>query len=624
MGPPDLRALLDAALAKHNAGDLDGARPLYARLLAAAPMPNPALGLLGILEVQAGNEAKAEPLLRAAVQAAPDDGQAGFALAELYRRAGRNAEAEAAYRAVLRHAPDHPIALHNLSGLLLLRGAVDEAEELVRKALTVKPDYPLAWNTFAVTQLYRDTLDEVAQALDEAERLQPGRFDTRHNRVHLHKLLGEAGAAVRLSRDLSLLTPDNSELERQRLNLLLGDPNASLEDLAEAHRAFAATLRRLAPAPLPDAGPGSGGPRLRVGLVSSDFRDHPITRNLIPILSRFDRDRTEVRLYTLKDNSDSLSERMCRQADGWRSLDGLNDAAAAAVLRRDGLDVMVLLGSHFDSNRPALALYRPAPLIVSFHDPATSGLAEVDALIADPVLVPPHGREWFAERVVRLPSFYHHGPLEFSPDIPPLPSLRNGWITFGAFNAPSKINDRVLALWRRVLEAVPDSRLLFKYRAIYRNGLLRKRIKAAFDGIDPQRLIFAHGRDHLDKHLLRLAEADIALDTFPFSGSTTTFDSLWMGLPVVTLPGETMVSRWSAAMLIGLGHPELIARSPEDYIALASALAGDRDRLDALRGSLRGTLAASPLCDMDLRARQIERLLHALAAFKKRHGSVTG
>jgi predicted O-linked N-acetylglucosamine transferase (SPINDLY family) len=355
--------------------------------------------------------------------------------------------------------------------------------------------------------------------------------------------------------------------------------------------------------------------RLRIGYVSSDFVDHPIVRNLGPVLAHRNRERFEVVCYAETPRPDAETDRMRTVADRWRETVGHSDDEVAAQIAADGIDVLVCLASRLDKGRPLVAAYRAAPVQVSFHDPGTSGLTAMDYLIADPVLVPrrpvdPAQAERFSERVVRLPSFYIHAPLG-GPEVGALPAKTNGYVTFGSFNNPAKVNDEVLAVWGEVLRAVPTARLRLKFKNWFGNEGLRERVRRGL-GDTGARVEFVGDEAGRAEHLSLYNDVDVALDPFPFTGSTTTFEALWMGVPVVTLAGSAMAGRWSASMLHALKLDALVAGTRAEYVTVASGLAGDLERLAGLRAGLRGRVAASALCNGPARARQVERLYRAL------------
>ena len=354
--------------------------------------------------------------------------------------------------------------------------------------------------------------------------------------------------------------------------------------------------------------------RLRIGYLSSDLRGHVVARNMLPIFEHFDRTRFEVFCFADVAEPDFHTSKFQEHSDGWIDIVGLSDQEIAAEIQRRQVDILVILAGHFDGNRLLVAAYKPAPIIISYHDPVTSGLDAIDYLIGDPVLTPRGGREGFAERVIRLPSYYLAHPLHAAPPTTPPPCLTEGRITFGCFNVPSKISDPVIELWARTLLSVEGATLLLKYRNFYDAPRLRDGVLRRFQecGCPPDRIAFRAAVEDSERHLAGYQNVDIALDPFPFCGSTTTYEALWMGVPVVTLPGETMVGRWSASMLKALGKDAWIAGSSDEYIAIASRLAADYQGLAALRRQLRGEVASSSLCDGSGKARGLARLFRAV------------
>jgi hypothetical protein len=301
------------------------------------------------------------------------------------------------------------------------------------------------------------------------------------------------------------------------------------------------------------------------------------------------------------------------QAAGWRSITGLADDVVATMIRDDRVDIMIYLAGRFDHNRPQVAAWRPAPVQVSLFDVATSGMAEMDYLVVDSFMAPARRSEKFVEHLLRLPSVYLHEPIGFAPPVTPPPVLNNGRVIFGSFNNPAKVNDEVLRLWAEVLRAVPGSRLKLKYRGYYRQPGLQRRVREVFEaaGIDSGRVEMGGTYENPGDHIALYRDVDIALDTHPFTGSTTTFETLWMGVPVVTLAGDSFVARWSASMISKVGLPDLVASSPKDYVDIAARLAADPERLRNLRQTLRSQVSTSPLCDGRRTTRHLERGLRA-------------
>jgi len=270
-----------------------------------------------------------------------------------------------------------------------------------------------------------------------------------------------------------------------------------------------------------------------------------------------------------------------------------------------------MAAGHTTDNRLGIAARKPAPLQVSFHDITTSGLAVMDGWLTDAALHPETTTEKFTERLIRLPCFYLHQPPADAPD--PAPKTSTG-ITFGSMNNPHKYNGAVFGAWACILRAVPDSRLLLKYSRAYESPRLRRIVTDAFasEGVAAERLHFVGGLIPPREHLAVLQQVDIALDPFPFNGSTTSFEALWMGIPLVTLAGDRFLARVGASCLAQIGLEDLIAEDIDGYVARAVALAQDRERLARLRQTLRARVAASPLCDAEAHARAFETAMRSL------------
>ena len=348
---------------------------------------------------------------------------------------------------------------------------------------------------------------------------------------------------------------------------------------------------------------------LRVGYLSADFRSHVISYNIEGLLAHHDRAAFEIYLYAEVSHPDGVSQRLAKSGT-WRSTVGRSDAEVASLIRSDAVDILVCLAGHTSGNRLSVLAHRAAPLQLSFHDLSSSGLSEVDGWITDWVLHPADTRERFTETLLRLPTFYLHIAPDSCPDVAPPPLVANAHITFGSFNSLAKISDEVLDVWARILSEVPGSRLHLGHTDQLADRSVAERVasRLARGGIARERLSMETEPLPRHAHLARLSAVDIALDAYPFNGSTTTFEALWMGVPVVTLAGGRFVSRVGASMLRAIGEPGLIADTVERFVEVAVELARDRDRLVGLRRMLRWRLQASPLCDALAYARSVEAL----------------
>ncbi|CAO3439344.1 hypothetical protein [Azospirillum doebereinerae] len=621
----------------------------YARAVAIDPAGSAEiLYNLGNLLRTTGRPEEATARYRQAIALRPDFPEAWFNQGVALRSLERTEDAVTAYRAATVLRPDYPRARINLANALMTLKRHAEAIPHYEAALALGMDEAAHYGALA------SALETLGRMRDAEAALRRGLLRW-PEATNLHGLLGkilfsqgrmiEAEAchlklAVLPSCDPNIFVslcgietargdpgkarewcdraleanPDFEVATRNRLLTLAYESHDPAMVFAEHRRHGDRFARPHHAAAKPHGNLPDPDRRLRIGYLSSDFRNHAVARNLLPVLAAHDHRAVEVFCYACSETSDSITASFQHHADHWRPVGGDDDDAIADRIRADGIDILVSLAGRFDGNRPLVCARRPAPIQISFHDVATSGMEAMDYLVADPALCPRDSAERFTERILRLPSFYVTTPLRHAPAPMPPPMAVTGQPTFGSFNNPAKVTGEVLDLWARLLDRLPAARLILKYLDRYENPELRdctlSRLTAA--GIDTRRVQLMASVDRVVSHLALYDRIDIALDPFPFCGSTTTFEALWMGVPVVTLPRGTMVSRWSAAMLKTLGMADLIAGDEEAYVAIAARLASDLPRLSAMRSGLRARVRASPLCDGPLKARQMERLYRAV------------
>ena len=349
-----------------------------------------------------------------------------------------------------------------------------------------------------------------------------------------------------------------------------------------------------------------GHTTLRIGYISPDLRAHPVGALVQPLLSLYDRTRFTVYCY-MSGVEDAVSARLRAHADVWRSIRGLSAEEAAALVRGDAIDILVDLAGHTEHNGLPVLAHRPAPVQVTgigyFN---TTGLPAIDYMLTD-VYVDPIGTAdpSFTEEMLRLPHshFCYTLPADL-PAVTPPPMERRGYVTFGSFNNFSKVTEEVLHLWRALLDAVPQSRLLVKSK-LFGSAEGREIAAERFArcGIAAARVEMRGFGPH---HLTEYADMDIALDTFPYTGGMTTCEALAMGVPVVSLRGESHGARFGESLLRNANLPELIAETPEDYVRLAVRLASSPEQLRTLRMELRSRLERSPLMDAHTYVRDVE------------------
>ena len=612
-------ALRPAAPAFHNnlgkalyeTGQRNKALASYRRAVELAPSYAEAHYNLALALTETGDLVAAETSCRRTLELAPGNVSADKQLAVILMRRERFDEAEPVLRRVAAARADDPVALLGLGRVLYRRGAVAEAEPYARRFVDLHPQRPEGRALLGAVRLATGDLDMALGELRRASELDPKNDSTLILLGHALSALADFAGAQRCYERAAALTPDDNLAWRNDLIRVLYDPRLDEAARRSAHVAFGEAMEaRATPLPADPALTRDPARRLRIGWLSSDFRQHPVARNLETIFAY--RDPAKFVCYANVLRPDPMTDWFRAQCDLWRPVVGLSDAEVAEQIRADRIDVMVYVAGRFDHNRPQIAAWRPSPVQVSLYDGATSGLKAMDYFIADATLVPPGAPEYFSERVVRLPRFYVHRPLSHLPPPGALPARTKGHVTFGCFNNPAKINDEVLAVWARLLLRLPDAHLRLKYKNWFASRQLQDRIARALGPEVMLRVEFDAVDRPTDDHMMLYGDIDIALDPFPFTGSTTTFEALWMGVPVVTLMGDHFMARWTGGMLHALGLDDLIAPTPEEYVAIAAALADDRGRLAALRAGLRDMVERSSLCDGPGHARHFYRLLRAL------------
>lgn len=555
------------------------AEAAYRQALTLKPQYPFARNGLGLALAAQGRFAAAETEYRAALAEQPNFSQALVNLAQALENLNRLKEAESVYGQVLALDPNSFAALVNWGNLRKEAGRTTEAMELYRRALTVNPDAAAALNNLASLMKDQGRVDEALPLFQRAIALEP-KFGHAHN------------------------------------NILLSmhyTPSFTPEEIFAAHREWGA---RFPPPPRDHANGREPERRLRVGYVSPDFRRHPVASFIEPILAAHDRARVEVFCYATHLRPDAVTARMKTLADHWREIGPLDPASAAALIRADAIDLLVDLAGHTANNRLALFALKPAPVQATYLGyPDTTGLPAMDWRITDAVADPPGVAETLhSERLMRLPDTFQcfRKPPE-APAVGPVPMTSAGHVTFSSFNMLAKVHPKLVARWAEILRAVGNSRLILK-AAPFRDAGTRAYYHEMFaaHGIAEERVTLHGYIPSAAEHFALYNTVDVALDTDPYNGATTTCEALWMGVPVVTLAGRSHVGRVGAALLTHLGLAELIAATPDDYVARAIALARNPHRLAELRRTLRPRMEASPLTDSARFTRGLEDAYRAM------------
>ena len=524
-------------------------------------------------------------------------------------------EAIVQYQGALRLKPNLHEAHNNLAGAYKNQGKLDASLASYRDAIRIKPDFAQAFFNIGVIFDEQNHLEEARVHYLEAVRLAPDLAEAHNNLGSLFLKLGRADWA----RDSFVagvkFKPAHVGFAS---NILLCEqylPDMSLAKMARTHAAWAKTyaepLRNTWPVHQRDRDPDR---RLRLGFVSADLGFHPVGCFLLPMLENLDREKYELYLYAAKKNPDFQADRLARIADQWRQIHELSEAKLASMIERDDVDILFDLSGHTAHHRLLTFARKPAPVQTSWIGYAgTTGFSAIDYLLADNYQIPPESEQYYSEKVLRLPNAWVcFEPPSDAPEVGPLPAIAHGGITFGSFNFLAKVTPRVVEVWADILKRVPNSRLIMLYRG-FDAELARTRFRELFTacGIEDRRVQLLGTHPHTEV-MHRYHQIDIALDPFPYSGGLTTCEALWMGVPVVTCPGETFASRHSLSLMSNIGLTETIAKDMDDYVRIAIKLAGDLPRLTKLRKRLRGQMAGSPLCDAPSFARAFEGLCRTM------------
>lgn len=562
---------------------------------------------------------------------------------------GAWAEAEALYRPVLERLPGDWRVRLELAMVCYLQGRTDEAIDQLQQVVAQEPRLARSQQALGTFLAMGGRQQEALAPLQRAVELEPASAEAQYNLGNCCSQLKLTSRAEQAYREAIRLEPQHglAHMNLARLCneqfrvqeglhhcrtalLILTEPalhsnlpmlmsfldTVDEKEVYEAHRAFDRrfVVPLAARIPRPPRSPSADG-RLRLAYLSRDLRRHSVRYFLLPILAHHDHAAFEISCYFDAESSDDVSELFRGHADRWIPCHGWSDEALAERIRQDGIDILIDLGGHTANNRLLVFARHPAPLQITYLGyPSTTGVSTIDYRISDRWIdpEPPEPEIPSSETPLRL----HHGyfcyaPIHESPSLSDLPFDCNGSITFGCLNQAMKLNETLFARWAAILLAVPGSRLWLQNAALP-EPQVRRRLAATFEdlGVDPSRLV-AHDFGKAPDYLRSYHEIDIALDTFPYNGGTTTCEALWMGVPVVSWLGRRHVARLGASILHQVGLGDLVADSGDHYVALAIALANDVDRLRSLRATMRQRMGASPLMDHAGFTRELEAAFQA-------------
>ncbi|HVS73586.1 MAG TPA: tetratricopeptide repeat protein [Phycisphaerae bacterium] len=590
-----------SALARHA----DAVEP-YERTLKLSPGHMKAQLNLGITLCSLGRNEEAIWILRDATRRHPRVADLHATLGAALYQAGQWEAAVTACQEAIRLDPNSVPAYHNLCLALTDLGHLEDAAEAAKRTTELLPQFPSVHISYGEAMRRLGNFDECRRAYEHALTLHPNDPDLHNNLGNLLSDQSEFDAALAAYRRAIELGPNVLAYYSNLLYTLQFHPTISPEDSFAEHRKFDAAmcepLRRLSTAHINDPAPAR---RLRIGYISTEFRSHALGFYLVALYANHDKSQVEVFSYADVAQPDAVTFRLRQNSERWIDIRGLSDDALAQRIRDDGIDILVDLHLHMGGNRALLFARKPAPVQIAFAGyPGTTGISAMDWRITDRHLEPPNLPPVpSSEKVLRsLETFWCYTPQVEVP-INDLPADRAGYITFGNLNNFKKVNESTLGLWARVMRELPNSRILM----LAAQGTHRRWATAILEsqGIAPDRVGYIN-RGPVKDYLAAYHQIDLGLDTFPYNGHTTSLDAFWMGVPTVTITGNTPVSRAGFSQLSNLQLPDLAADSPDTFVTIATTLARDLPRLRHLRATLRPRMESSPLMDGPRFARDIE------------------
>jgi protein O-GlcNAc transferase len=595
-------------------GQNDDAAVCYHRALAIKPDHAAAHYNLGVIQHESGKLDEAAASYRQVVQLKPDFADAFNNLGLVLTDLGQFNEAVASYFRAVEIKPDDADVYNNLGIALKSLGKFNEAITSYRRALEIEPDYAKAHNNLGIAQHDLGESDAALASYCRALEIEPDYAKAHNNLAMLLQALGQMDAALASYRGALELEPDYAEARSNLLFCLSHNEAVDAKSLFAEHcrfgEQFEAPLRRT----WSKHGNALDPQRpLQVGFVSGDFYNHAVASFIEPVLAHLSGyPQLSLHGYYNYTVEDAVNQRLRGYLTHWHPVAGLPDAVLAQKIREDGIDILIDLSGHTGKNRLLTFARKPAPVQASWMGyPGTTGLSAMDYYLADPFFLPPRQYDnQFIEKLVYLPANAPFLPSTSAPMVNALPALVNGYLTFGSFNRLSKLGRSVIALWSQLLRALPDSRMLLA--GLPEEGKYGTLIDwFAQEGITRERVDF-HVRSDMQRYLSLHHQVDVCLDTYPYTGGTTTLHALWMGVPTLTLAGHTAAGRQGAAILGHASLEEFVAHDAADFVRKGLSLAGDLAALSAIRARLRERFAQSAMGQPVLIAAGLERALRVM------------
>ena len=571
----------------------------------------------GIALLRLNDYKGASTAFQKALQLDPRDSNTHHRLGQTLTDLGDLAGAAKAFRQAVKLSPNQ-ITFHlALAGTLYKQGYLDEAIKVCRKACNIAPQHLLLLNYLGSLLIYTKKETDAQKVMANAARIDPNHPETLCNLAGLASLQGHAHESVAYLRKAIEIDPENPILRSNLIFHLNYLPEVSAEEIKREAETYGALIGKVTP--LAARPRSKERTSIRVGLVSGDLRNHPVGFFLYRVLPEMRAQGMEIFAYPTHGANDDTTMQIFQCVNKWTPISGMTDSLAAEMIQQDEIDVLIDLSGQTGGSRMPMFAYRPAPVQISswIGFSTTSGMAAMDYMLADPYVAPPGEERFFTEKLWRLPKTYQcFSPPHDAPAFQPAPCLSSGQVTFGSLNNLAKMTDAVVAVWAEILTAVEGSKLLLRTTQL-KSPEVRKTTEERFarHGVAADRLILMEPGDR-NQALATYGKIDIALDTFPYTGGTTTAEALWMGAPVVTLRGDRFSARMGVGMLCNAGLPDWVADSPADYVAKAVAFASDHPAIGRLRQDLQANLAQRPLFNAEDFAKDLAQAFQAMLAEK--------
>lgn len=650
--PGEKRTAYQLACSLQEARRYEEAIIAFRKILEDEPENARVNSALGLALLRSYRPEEGLPYAQKAVELEPSNVVSHYNLAHILRILGRLDEAQKHFQAALDKDPDCVEALIGIGRILTDIGRFQDSISYFDHAIELAPKYYNAYASRGMSCL-RNAPAEALVWFDKALECKPDADDTLMYKGYVLGLMGRSTEAESCMRKAIELNPKFAEHHQNLANILLTQgrvpeclecnreaftinprnhlvfsnillyshylTQGSRDDLWHLHQnynnMYSKQMQVGAPPPFPNA--RNPEKRLRIGIVSADFRHHSCLYFLTPLFQGYDRKKIELIGYSSVKSPDGYTERLRKLCNGWRDIKKVSDKQAAALIYRDGVDILIDLGGHTSDNRLPVFFFKPAPIQIAWLGyPDTSGLSAMDYRISDSFADPEGTEKYSSENLIRLPGGFHcYSCGNTMPEVGSLPADTNGYVTFGSFNNYAKVSEETVWLWSEVLKNSPGSRLLLKSLGLDDEGV-REAVWKRFEklGIERERVEILGRLNNPEEHLKVYNRVDIALDTYPYNGTTTTFEALLMGVPVITLGGQTHASLVGHSILHNCGMGELASLRPDEYVSKAISLAKQLPLLRELHTNLRGRMQKSPLMDEPGFCRKFEEAMRLVWA----------